>query len=278
MIGPIEYFASGVTAGHCLRVKLVNGVLQLAGTIDVDIGTLELPVVAGQSAVPVRMREATGFCSMIAADAIGVGADVYSAANGQVSSTAGAGSLLLGQSFSTGLAGWQVVVLRSGMSPDLFSVKYQPVRFFAPSEATTGIDLNVIAAGDFLWMESGVVYGTQWIEDMLSEAANQEYAHDRFCGVALESYDGAVGGKEILTATAGEFPLPCTLQTFETGDMVGIKEQPNGTNLYANTVTRVVAAPHRSIGYVTKREPVAVTTVRAAIRSTVIGGGPQVMA
>ena len=133
---------------------------------------------------------------------------------------------------------------------------------------------SAIEIGDLLWLESGVVKPASAVEDQLTEAANQEFFHDRFAGVAMQR-SPAGDARPIRVATTGVFQFDCASSTYEVGDFCAVDEQASGTALENQKLDRVMTA-NQSIGRCAKRVPVADTTVLVDIVSTISHGGPQV--
>lgn len=91
--GPVRTFFAGGALGINLRVKLDgSGKLTLAAATDLELGTLEKEAFADGDVVPVRLRNAQGTVKMIGNEAIPAEAVVFTAADGKVSDTQGAGS------------------------------------------------------------------------------------------------------------------------------------------------------------------------------------------
>ena len=76
--------AAGAIGQH-LRVK-TTGALVVAGSADVELGTMEYPAPAAGAAT-VRLRTAMGTAKMVASKAISAGVAVYAAASGKISDT-----------------------------------------------------------------------------------------------------------------------------------------------------------------------------------------------
>lgn len=117
----LKSFPAGAAMAANLRVKLVAGVLQLAGVADKDIGTLVEATFAnanfasGFTDATVRLRSKQGTCKCVAASAIAAGADVSTAAAGKVNDTAATGSFLFGTALEAAAADDDTIeVLRIG--------------------------------------------------------------------------------------------------------------------------------------------------------------------
>ncbi|MDD5657872.1 MAG: DUF2190 family protein [Elusimicrobia bacterium] len=105
-------FTAGETIAQHLRVKLSAGVLAVAGAADSELGTVLNRAVSGD-AVAVRLRTAAGTCKMVASGEIAAGADVYTAAVGKITATAGSGIFCVGTSLEAATADGDVIeVLR----------------------------------------------------------------------------------------------------------------------------------------------------------------------
>ena len=131
-----------------------------------------------------------------------------------------------------------------------------------------------IEIGDLLWIESGVVKPASMVEDQLSEAANQEFFHDRFAGIAMGK---SVAGETdpIQVATTGVFLLDSdTGGAWTVGDYLAPDENSAGTALLDQTLTRV-ATPERAIGKAYKAKLSGGTRGFIRIVSTVMHGGVQ---
>jgi len=86
---PTRQFKAGAAIAKNLRVKLSSGKLAAAGVADPSIGTLEEASFADLDIRAVRLKTAVGTVLMVASGAISLGANVYGAASGKVSSTFG---------------------------------------------------------------------------------------------------------------------------------------------------------------------------------------------
>jgi len=99
--GNHKSFMNGDTAvNQYLRVKLVAGVLVLAGLTDAGIGQVMRRVEASRHG-DVLLHRANGTRAMVAAVQIVAGDPIYTAANGKVSNVQGAGSFLIGTALSS---------------------------------------------------------------------------------------------------------------------------------------------------------------------------------
>lgn len=91
-------FPANAALDPYLRVKLSSGKLVVAGSTDAELGTTDGPALAADKRVAVVPRAAAGVRKMVASGVISQYAEVYTAAGGKVSATAGVGS------FSRGIA------------------------------------------------------------------------------------------------------------------------------------------------------------------------------
>jgi hypothetical protein len=114
--GATKTFLSGAALAANLRVKLVAGVLQLAGVADDDLGTTEYAVFAASVPVAVRLRTASGTVKMVAdGSTILAGGQVRTAASGKVAVTNASGSRVRGIALEASSADGDVIeVLQSG--------------------------------------------------------------------------------------------------------------------------------------------------------------------
>jgi hypothetical protein len=114
--GPVKTFLSGAAIGAHLRVKLVSGVLQLAGVADDDLGVTEQASFAANEPQAVRLRTAPGTLKMIAdGSTITAGGAVRTAASGKVASTNASGSRPRGIALEASTADGDLIeVLQSG--------------------------------------------------------------------------------------------------------------------------------------------------------------------
>lgn len=137
-------------------------------------------------------------------------------------------------------------------------------------------DSTVIEIGDLIYQSSGSALPAPELADVGTEAGNQEAFHDAFVGVAMQaSPAGSVNPVRI--ATSGVFEFDCPSATAEVGDLFGADEEGTGTALTPQVVAKVATA-NLAIGRCAKRVNPAATRVLVEIVSTVMRGGPQVMA
>jgi Uncharacterized conserved protein (DUF2190) len=135
---------------------------------------------------------------------------------------------------------------------------------------------TIIEIGDLVYQVSGMAQPGTVLADLGTKAANQEAFHDAFLGVAMQaSPDGSTA--PIRVATTGVFEFTTTSATFELGDLVGIEENAAGDELLSQTVVKVATA-NLAVGRCVKRFSSASTKVLVDVESTLVHGGPQVMA
>ncbi|RIK82848.1 MAG: hypothetical protein DCC67_06565 [Planctomycetota bacterium] len=137
-------------------------------------------------------------------------------------------------------------------------------------------DSTVIEIGDLVYQAGGSARPASMLADLGTEAANQEAFHDGFVGVAMQaSPDGSAD--PIRVATSGVFEFDCLSMTADVGDLIGVDEDGGGTELL-NQVVAKVATANLAVGRCAKRINPAGTKALVEIVSTVMRGGPQVMA
>jgi hypothetical protein len=137
-------------------------------------------------------------------------------------------------------------------------------------------DSTMIEIGDLIYQASGLGRPASLLADLGTEAANQEAFHDAFVGVAMQASPSGVADP-IRVATTGVFEFDCLSMTAEIGDLVGADEDITGTELMPQLVAKVATA-NLAIGRCAKRLNPAGTRVLVEVVSTVMLGGPQVMA
>ena len=138
------------------------------------------------------------------------------------------------------------------------------------------LSATVIEIGDIVYLDSGTAKPAAAQADAGTEAGNQEALHDKFLGVALgASRDGDTAA--IRVATRGTFEFACPSGTYALGDLLGPKEATSGTAL-ENQTLKGVATANLALGRCTQTVSEASTRVLLEIVSTVLHGGPQVMA
>jgi len=112
---PCRQFSASGALGQYLRVKTAAS-LALAGSTDVELGTLEVAALAAGDVVAVRLRTAAGTSKMVASEAITAGNPVYAAASGKV---AASGTVLVGTALEAASANNSVLeVLRISSASD----------------------------------------------------------------------------------------------------------------------------------------------------------------
>lgn len=138
------------------------------------------------------------------------------------------------------------------------------------------LSATVIEIGDLVYLDSGTAKPASLQADAGTEAGNQENFHDKFLGVALAA-SRAGDTAAIRVATRGAFEFACPSGTFALGDLLGAKEAASGTALENQTV-KSVATANLALGRCTQAVTTASTRVLLEIVSTMLHGGPQVMA
>ncbi|BBO36199.1 hypothetical protein [Lacipirellula parvula] len=136
--------------------------------------------------------------------------------------------------------------------------------------------LTVIEIGDLIYQSSGAALPASELADAGTEAGNQEAFHDIFVGVAMQASPSGVSNP-IRVATSGVFEFDCISATAEVGDLFGSDEDGTGTELLSQVVAKVATA-NLAIGRCAKRVNPAASRVLIEVVSTVLRGGPQVMA
>jgi hypothetical protein len=135
---------------------------------------------------------------------------------------------------------------------------------------------TVIDIGDIVYLDTNQIKPASALADAGTKAGNQEALHDKFLGVALQrSRAGDVA--PVRVATSGVFEFDCPSATFELGNLLGVSENGTGDALLDQQVESV-ATCNLAIGRCVRREPSSKTTVLVQVQSTVLTGGPQVMA
>jgi hypothetical protein len=137
-------------------------------------------------------------------------------------------------------------------------------------------EATIIEIGDLVYQASGLARPASQLADLGTEAANQEAFHDAFVGVAMQA-SPAGSSDSIRVATSGVFEFDCLSTTAEVGDLFGVDEDGTGTELLDQTVAKVAGA-NLAVGRCAKRINPAGTRALVEIVSTVMRGGPQVMA
>lgn len=116
VVTPTRTFAVSSALGQHLRVKLSAGVLALAGSTDVELGTLVDPVVTGDEVASVILRTAQGTRKMVASGSITAGNPVYAAASGKV---AGSGTVYCGTALEAAGANGDIIEVLPGPNTDI---------------------------------------------------------------------------------------------------------------------------------------------------------------
>lgn len=135
---------------------------------------------------------------------------------------------------------------------------------------------TVIEIGDLIYQDTDDAKPASSQADQGTKAANQELFHDKFAGIAMQK-SRAGDTTPIRVATTGVFEFPCPSASFELGDLIGADENTAGTLLEDQQVIGVATA-NLAVGRCAKRVQPADTKVLIEIVSTVMQGGPQVMA
>lgn len=135
---------------------------------------------------------------------------------------------------------------------------------------------TVIEIGDLVAIIDSAAVPASAIEDVGTEAGNQEAFHDTFAGVAMQA--SAVGETDpIRVATTGVFEFDCASAIRLVGELVGVDENGGGDGLLDQTLDDVATA-NLAVGRVAKANPIASTKVLVEIVSTLMLGGPQAAA
>jgi hypothetical protein len=135
---------------------------------------------------------------------------------------------------------------------------------------------TVIEIGDLVLQEASLARPASELEDLGSEAANQEAFHDDFLGVAMQ-HSPAGSAEPIRVATTGVFEFDCGSATFVIGDLLGVDEASSGTELEDQVVAKVTT-PNLAIGVCVKTINPAASRVLVEIHSTIVRGGVQAAA
>lgn len=131
---PIKTFTSGATIAQYARVKLSSGNVIAAGANDEDLGTAESQVLTSGDLVDVRLSNAYGTRSMIASEAISLGAKVYGAASGKIADTPS--ERFIGKALEAATADGDIIeVLMDGGLDDRAAV-FQPAQTAKTTSAT----------------------------------------------------------------------------------------------------------------------------------------------
>ena len=130
---------------------------------------------------------------------------------------------------------------------------------------------TVIEIGDLVYLDTDDAKPASAQADQSTEAANQILFASKFAGVAMQRSPSG-DTTPIRVATTGVFEFSIAATTFEVGNLIGSKEQANGTQL-ENQVVAKVATTNKSIGRCVKRSATNATKVLVDIVSTVVKGG-----
>src|SRR5262245_57931657 len=144
-----------------------------------------------------------------------------------------------------------------------------------PLPASTANDV-----GDLLWWDDSANLGKKASArtDTGSLAGNQGDFAPLFLGVAADQRlatetavtgTAAQGPGDRMVIPEGIFDCDCPSATFEFGDLVGVNR--DSTPLNTNQQVIGVTGPIYAIGFVMKREPVAVTKVRCFLSAYLFG-------
>jgi hypothetical protein len=130
---------------------------------------------------------------------------------------------------------------------------------------------TVIEIGDLVYLDTDDAKPASAQADQSTEAANQILFASKFAGVAMQRSPSG-DTTPIRVATTGVFEFGIAATTFEVGNLIGSKEQANGTQL-ENQVVAKVATTNKSIGRCVKRSATNATKVLVDIVSTIVKGG-----
>ncbi len=135
---------------------------------------------------------------------------------------------------------------------------------------------TVIEIGDALWLDTDDAKPAASLADAGTTAMTQEAFHDVFLGIALQQHRSTDPAGDIAIGTTGIFEFISVSATYQPGTRVGM-HTPVADGILTNQTVVTVATDPLSIGRVVRLATTA-TRVFVAITSTVIYGGPQVMA
>lgn len=132
---------------------------------------------------------------------------------------------------------------------------------------------SVIEPGDLVWLDTNVIKPSSEVDHSSTIAAAQEFFHDRFLGVALESSE--VGSTTLIkVATSGVFEFDMDSTSVVIGARIGIDDNAGGDEIVDQKVISVnISTPEVAFGRCV--ESTTGTTVKVAIRSTLIHDGSQ---
>lgn len=135
---------------------------------------------------------------------------------------------------------------------------------------------TAVSVGDLLTWNDGALVAkpANARADKGSKALNQADFRTLFLGVAADqrlSTETSTGNdSRRLVIIDGIFDCDCASATFEVGDLIGIDRDATPLNMNQQVIK--VATPNLAIGFVTKREPSAVTKVRCRLTSSLMYG------
>ena len=135
---------------------------------------------------------------------------------------------------------------------------------------------TVIEIGDLVYLDTDDAKPASAQADQGTETANQQLFHDKFAGVAMQASPSGET-QPIRVATAGVFEFDCVSTAFEVGDLIGSDENAGGTALEDQKAAKVTLVD-AAVGRCAKRVNPAGTRVLVDVVSTMLKGGPQIMA
>jgi len=121
-----------------------------------------------------------------------------------------------------------------------------------------------VEIGDLLYHDSDDAKPASSQADAGTEDKNQRGFAQTFCGIAAETKLATAAAGTIQATRRGEYEFDCASATFEVGDLVAAVEAASGTALEDQKLKKTTD-PSVAIGFVTKREPSAVTRVRVML-------------
>jgi hypothetical protein len=129
-----------------------------------------------------------------------------------------------------------------------------------------------IGIGDLLFHTGDDAKPASSQADQLTEPLNQKVFARQFAGVAAETKLSSDPAGTVQATREGVYDMDCVSATWEVGDLVGAKEQANGTQLENQRLVKVTD-PDLALGYCVKREGTAKSRVRCrlAARTTPAG-------
>ena len=132
---------------------------------------------------------------------------------------------------------------------------------------------TVVEIGDLIYLNTDDARPASSLADGGSEATNQAAFRAYFVGVAMQR-SRAGDTTPIRVATSGVFEFDCLAATLEIGDLIGVDEAANGTQLEDQVVAKV-ASTSLAIGRCAKRATTSTTRALVDIVSTIMKGGPM---